>query len=69
MEKVKIGIIGCGNISAIYLKNCSQKFDILEVAACADVIPEKAQARAEEFNIPKACSVDELLNDRDTDCG
>jgi predicted dehydrogenase len=63
LEKVKIGIIGCGNISAIYLKNCSQKFDILEVAACADVIPEKAQARAEEFNIPKACSVDELLND------
>ena len=63
MEKVKIGIVGCGNISSIYLKNCSQRFEILEVAACADLLPERAQASAREFNIPKACSVDELLND------
>jgi predicted dehydrogenase len=63
LEKVKIGIVGCGNISSIYLKNCSQRFEILEVAACADLLPERAQASAREFNIPKACSVDELLND------
>ena len=28
MNKVKVGIIGCGNISGIYLKNCTQTFDI-----------------------------------------
>lgn len=63
MKKVKVGVIGCGNISDIYLKNCTQTFDILEVAACADLIIERAQAKAEQYNIPKACTVEELLAD------
>ncbi|NLA58828.1 MAG: Gfo/Idh/MocA family oxidoreductase [Firmicutes bacterium] len=63
MNKVKVGIIGCGNISGIYLKNCTQTFEILEVVACADLIHERAQAQAKEYGVPKACSVDELLQD------
>lgn len=63
MNKVKIGIIGCGNISDIYLKNCTQVFDNLEVVACADLIHERAQAKAEQYNLAKACSVEELLRD------
>ncbi len=62
MKKVKIGFIGCGAISGIYFKN-GKSFDILEVAACADLIKERAEAKASEFNIPKACSVEELLAD------
>jgi len=61
MAATKIGIIGCGNISAIYLKNCQQVFEDVEVAACADLIDERARARAEEFGVPAACAVDELL--------
>jgi len=63
MNKVKVGIIGCGNISGIYLKNLTQTFQITEVAACADLIPERAAEKANEFNVPKACSVEELLAD------
>ena len=63
MEKVKVGIIGCGNISGIYFKNLTQTFRITEVAACADLIPERAAEKAKEFNIPKACTVEELLAD------
>jgi predicted dehydrogenase len=63
MSKVKIGIVGCGNISGIYFKNCTQAFDILEVAACADIIPERARAAAAEYGIKKACTVEELLSD------
>ena len=63
MGKVKIGIVGCGNISGIYLKNCTQVFDVLEVAAVADKILERAEAKAKEFGIPKACTVSELLAD------
>lgn len=63
MKRVKVGIVGCGNISDIYLKNCTQTFDILEVVACADLIMERAQAKAEQYNIPKACTVEELLAD------
>lgn len=62
MEKVKVGIIGCGNISAIYFKNC-KLYRGLEVVACADLDVSRAQARAEEFGVPKACSVEELLAD------
>ena len=63
MEKTKVGIIGCGNISGIYLKNCQQTFEILEIAACADLIPERAQAQAEAYGVARACSVAELLAD------
>ena len=61
-DKVQVGIIGCGNISSRYLENMPP-FDILEVAACADLIPERAQAQAEKYGVPKACSVAELLAD------
>lgn len=65
--KVKIGVVGCGYISGIYLKNLTTVFDITEVVACSDIIPERARMKAEEFGIPKACSVDELLNDPEID--
>jgi len=64
LRKVKIGIIGCGVISNIYLKNCTQMFDnIVEVKAVADLVPELAQKRAEEYGIPHVYTVDELLAD------
>ena len=58
----KIGIIGCGVISGIYIEN-SKKFDAFECVAVADVNLEAAQFRANQYGIPKACSPDELLAD------
>jgi len=66
VQKHKIGIIGCGNISAVYFR-AGQLFRNLEVIACADLIPERARARAEEFGVPKACAVEELLADPDVE--
>ena len=63
MDKVKVGVIGCGRISGIYLQNCAQRFAATEVVACADVVPALAQARAAEFQIARACTVEELLAD------
>ena len=62
MSKTKIGIIGCGNISGIYLR-ADRVFEILDIVACADLIPERAKARAEEFEIPRACTTEQLLAD------
>ena len=56
----KVGIIGCGAISSAYLKN-SKLFAAFDVVAVADTRPEAAQSRAEEFDVPEACSVEELL--------
>ena len=64
-ETVGIGIVGCGNISGIYLKNCQRVFENLEVRACADLLPERAEKQAREFGVPRACSVEELLAEPD----
>jgi len=45
METTKIGIVGCGNISEVYLRN-ARKLEILETVACADLVPERARAKA-----------------------
>ena len=58
----KIGIIGCGSISGIYLQ-ADKAFDILETIACADLVLERARTQAAKYGIPRACSVDELLAD------
>ncbi|MFC7443097.1 Gfo/Idh/MocA family protein [Laceyella putida] len=66
MKKCKVGIIGCGVISGIYMQNIKE-YPHLELVACADLVMETAQKRAEEFHIPKVCTVDELLSDPDID--
>lgn len=60
--KVKVGIIGTGTIFGAYVKGC-RLFDILELAACADLDLRLAEARAAEFGVPRVCSVRELLDD------
>ena len=61
-ERVRVGVVGCGAISAAYFK-MAPGLPILEMAACADLDVEKARARAAEFGIPRACAVDELIGD------
>lgn len=64
MRRIKVGVIGTGMISSVYLKNLTGTFDnIIEVKAVADLVPELAQKRAEEFQIPNVYSVEELLAD------
>jgi predicted dehydrogenase len=58
----KVGIIGCGAISGIYLQN-AKLFAGIEVVACADARPQAAESRAVEYGVPKACSVEDLLAD------
>lgn len=61
-RKTKVGVIGCGNISSIYLEN-GQTFEAMEIVAVADLIPERSQAQAAKFNIPRAVSDEELWAD------
>ena len=63
LKPVRIGIIGCGNISDIYFTNL-RKFDVLEVAACADLIRERAQEKADKYGVPRALAVEKLLADK-----
>ena len=62
MTPMKIGIVGCGNISNIYLE-AGKKFDILDIVAVSDLDLARAQAKAEEHGIAKAVTMDALLAD------
>lgn len=61
MKKVKVGVIGCGNISGIYLENMTRLFDILEVKAVVDLIPSRSRSAAEKFGIPVVYDTDRQL--------
>jgi len=53
MSKVKIGIVGVGAISGIYLENISNMFKEIEVIGVCDLIRTKAECAVEKYNIPK----------------
>lgn len=63
MTATKIGIIGCGNISGAYLKGAARS-ELIEVKAVADLMPEAAKAKADEFGV-EAASMEGLLADPD----
>lgn len=60
-----VGIIGCGNISAAYLR-LAELFPSIDMRAVTDIDPNAAQARAEEFGVA-ARGVSELLASDDID--
>ncbi len=44
MKRMKIGVIGCGMISGVYLQNLTITFsDTVEVVACADQNIQEAE--------------------------
>jgi predicted dehydrogenase len=64
MNKVKVGIMGCGAIAPAYLRNFKSHFaGTVEVVACADALADSAAKCAKEFGVPRACSPEELLHD------
>jgi predicted dehydrogenase len=66
VRKVNIGIIGCGNISGIYLKNLTSVFKNTNVVAVCDINEVAARRAAEEYKISKVYSdVKEFLADQD----
>jgi predicted dehydrogenase len=50
MNRVKVAVIGCGNISAAYLK-AAKTFPIPDIVALSD-LNLAAEARSAEFGIP-----------------
>ena len=63
VRKVKTAVIGCGMISSIYIRNLSRLFSVIDLAAVCNIHREGAEARAKEFGIPKAMTIDEAAAD------
>lgn len=51
--KVKIGMVGVGAISGIYLKNITSCFQEIELVAVCDLVRERAEKAQEEYKVPK----------------
>ncbi|MDR3192500.1 MAG: Gfo/Idh/MocA family oxidoreductase, partial [Treponema sp.] len=64
----RIGIVGIGNISGIYLKNLNGMFGKrVKVTAVTDLIEEKASKASAEYGIPHIKRTEVLLNSPDVD--
>ena len=64
-KTLRVGIIGCGNISSAYLK-FAPLFRGFEIVACADISAKTAAARADEFKIT-AMKPEDLLASKEID--
>ena len=60
-RRLKVGLIGCGNVSGSYLPHITKQPYIDLVSVC-DIIPERARKRADQFKVPHIYpNIDEML--------
>jgi hypothetical protein len=60
--ELDIGIVGCGTIGSVYLKNCTALYENLKIPALADLVSERACERATELNGVYALSLQGLFD-------
>jgi predicted dehydrogenase len=60
-RKIRVGIIGCGSVSWKYIPELQSK-SYFEIVSACDIIPSRAEARAEDYRIPHVYShIDQML--------
>ena len=52
MEPLRVGLVGTGRISGVYLSNCAS-FDGIDIVACGSLDPGESRARAEAYGVPR----------------
>lgn len=60
---LKVGFVGCGNISGIYLKNLTETFRNVSIAGVCDLVEQKAQAAREAWGVHVYKDMYELFAD------
>lgn len=64
MEQIRTAIIGCGMISNIYIKNCLNLFEVIDLAALCDLNEAAAREKSELFGVPVR-TMEEILGDEE----
>jgi predicted dehydrogenase len=60
-KKIKVGVIGCGSVSGMYLPNLS-KSPYVELVSCCDIKFDRAEERSTRYGIPhKYPHIDAML--------
>ena len=67
MNTCRVGVVGCGGIAQVH-GGVLRELPGVELAACADIRPERAQAFAETFGGVPYPSLEEMLEKERLDC-
>ena len=67
MNTYRVGVVGCGGIAQVH-GGVLRELPGVELAACADIRPERAQAFAETFGGVPYHSLEEMLEKERLDC-
>jgi len=66
MDKVRVGIVGCGVISDIYIKNILQMFSSLDLLGVCDINDKLAEEKTKNYSLKnRYYSYQQMLEDRD----
>jgi len=67
-KKLRVGIVGCGDISSHYLKYAKSAYsDWFEITSLGDIVVEKAEKRAEQYGIASYGDPDSVYGDPNVD--
>ena len=64
---MKVAVIGCGNVSVMHF-NALKEIPDTEIVAVADIKPERADKKAEEYGARAYYDFDTLLENEELDC-
>lgn len=68
MERhMRVGVVGCGNISEIYFKNLTSRWPWVSVTACTDLVEARAREKADAYGVRVCRSAQELMSDASVD--
>ncbi len=65
LDRVRVGVVGCGAVSGQYLGN-ARKFPIIQIVSLADLIRGRCESRAAEFGLADAriCTTEQMMEDK-----
>ncbi len=66
MDKLRAAVVGCGSVSSMHFNTVADEDKCVLVAAC-DIVPEKADKKAEMYGAKAYYDFDEMLADCDFD--
>jgi predicted dehydrogenase len=68
MSIQRVGIVGCGNISGIYLDNLTGVFsNQVKITGITDLIPGRAEKVSADYKVPYIKKTEDLINSPDVD--
>ena len=62
----RVGLIGTGRISEVYLRNCAE-FNGLDIVSCGSLDMDESRAKAAKFGVPRVATPEEIIADPEVD--